>query len=528
MELSFTLDGSDVSVGLDEDLPQSLLHVLRRRLGITSAGDGCAPQGQCGSCTVLVDGTARVACVTPARRVAGRSVTTLDGLAPEVRDAWTAAFLEAGASQCGVCTPGIIVRLEALRSRTGELPTAPEVERALSAHLCRCTGWRSIVDAGVSVRIGSRPDPARDAAAASARASIEGGTLQRIDGDTVQGHTGAAADSVPPDALWALPRPDGGWEVRDSLPEARVAVGTVQGRRSTEEAQPPIAVPPGEWAFTLATCWVDPAAVEAEVSWCEPGGVPASPTGNGGAFGAKVDSPVTRAARELADEHGRPVVAVWRREDSIRHGAKRPPLAAGIRADGTGVVRVARTTGVAAAITAVAPGLTVEEVDLPGPPTSMALRAAGWAEAIALLAAVGGDGAAVRVDGDSVSVSVPGQGPVRVTPSGTPGGAVGSVLVEVDAGDPLDAVVLRSYCTGAVHMGLSWVTSESLAVDDDGDVLDLTIRSLGVLRAADTPQVEVVWRSTDGPAVPVSDAVFAATAAAVWRWRGLPPVWPTG
>jgi xanthine dehydrogenase small subunit len=528
MDLTFTLDGRDVTVDLDDDVPQSLLHVLRRRLGITSAGDGCAPQGQCGSCTVLIDGTARVACVTPARRVAGRSVTTLDGLSADVRDAWAATFLAAGASQCGVCTPGIIVRLEAVRARTGAAPTAAEVERALAAHLCRCTGWRSIVDAGVSVRIGDGPDPGRDATAASARATLEGRAPQRIDTDTVLGHTGAAADSVPADALWGLPDPRGGWTVRASLPEARVAVGTVQGRRTTEDAHPPLEPPPGEWAATLATCWVDPAAVEAEVSWCEPGGEPASPTGNGGAFGAKVDSPVTQAARRLADEHDRPVVAVWRREDSIRHGAKRPPLAAGIRADGTGVVRVARTPGVAAAIHSVAPGLAVEEVDVPGPPTSLALRAAGWAEAVALLAAVGGDGAAVHVEGDAVALTVPGQGPVRVTPSGARGGRIASVLVEVDAGEPLDVVVLRSYCVGAVHMGLSWVTSESLAVADDGEVLDLTIRSLGVLRAADTPSVEVVVGPAGGPPVPVSDAVFAATAAAVWRWRGLPPTWPVG
>src|SRR5205807_10551920 len=96
--LRFRLDGRDVEVADDGS---SLLAVLRERLGVTSAKDGCSPQGQCGCCTVLVDGSPRVACVTPARRVAGRDVTTIDGLAPEVRDAWADAFTACGASQCG-------------------------------------------------------------------------------------------------------------------------------------------------------------------------------------------------------------------------------------------------------------------------------------------------------------------------------------------------------------------------------------------------------------------------------------------
>ena len=77
------------------------------------------------------------------------------------------------------------------------------------------------------------------------------------------------------------------------------------------------------------------------------------------------------------------MVATYSREDVVRLGPKRPPVAAGVRADGTGIVRVARTPGIAAAIAAVAPGLVVEEVDVVGPPTSAALRGAGWVEAIA-------------------------------------------------------------------------------------------------------------------------------------------------
>ena len=107
--------------------------------------------------------------------------------------------------------------------------------------------------------------------------------------------------------------------------------------------------------------------------------------------------------------------------------------------------------------------------------------------------------------------------------------AAGLVQVEVDGGEVLDEVVVRSYCIGAVHMALGWVTSESLTVTADGEVADLTVRSLGVLRAADMPRVEVaVAAGSTGEARRVSDAVFAASAAAVWRLQGCPPVWPTG
>ncbi|MGH9153604.1 MAG: (2Fe-2S)-binding protein, partial [Acidimicrobiales bacterium] len=116
MLIRFRVDGRDVSVADDG---ASLLEVLRDRLGARSPKDGCAPQGQCGCCTVLVDGQPRVACVTPARRVGGRTVTTLDGFPDDERRAWAEAFTAAGASQCGFCTPGIVVRLAALAASGG-------------------------------------------------------------------------------------------------------------------------------------------------------------------------------------------------------------------------------------------------------------------------------------------------------------------------------------------------------------------------------------------------------------------------
>ena len=103
----------------------------------------------------------------------------------------------------------------------------------------------------------------------------------------------------------------------------------------------------------------------------------------------------------------------------------------------------------------------------------------------------------------------------------------GGIRVRVECGDPLDEVVLRSYCVGAAHMALGWVRTEGIAVDPAGVPQDLTIRSFGILRARDMPGVEVEVIASGGPPVAVSDAVFAAVAAAAWRADGYPPEWPT-
>jgi hypothetical protein len=167
---------------------------------------------------------------------------------------------------------------------------------------------------------------------------------------------------------------------------------------------------------------------------------------------------------------------------------------------------------VAAAINQVAPGLEVVEVDVTGPPTSGAARGAGWVEAVALLAAARGDVGVVRSpSGGRAEASVAG----------------GRIAVRVSCGEPLDEVMLRSYCIGAAHMALGWVTSESLSVDDDGVPHDLTIRSFGILRARDMPPVDVEIIDDGGPPLNGSDAVFAAVAAAVWLAQGAPPEWPT-
>jgi CO/xanthine dehydrogenase Mo-binding subunit len=190
-------------------------------------------------------------------------------------------------------------------------------------------------------------------------------------------------------------------------------------------------------------------------------------------------------------------------------------VAGGARPDGTGVLRVARTPGLADVVATVAPGLVLEPVDVAGPPTSVDLRAAGWAEASVLLAGARGSAAPV-ID------------PVRGSLAEAVVGDDGVVRVRVEAGEVLDEVVLRSYCTGAAHMALSWISSEGLAVDDAGEVHDLTIRSFGVLRAVDTPPIEIDVVPGTGLPVRASDAVFVAVAAAAWVHLGCPPDWPTG
>jgi xanthine dehydrogenase small subunit len=544
--VAFRVDGRPVCV---EDDTLSLLDALRERLGVRAPKDGCSPQGQCGCCTVWIDGVPRVSCVTPLRRVSGHEVTTTEGLPEELARRWADAFLSAGASQCGFCTPGIVLRLAALerRAATGGRIDEATIRTSLAAHLCRCTGWQSIVEAAgmvLGVPVGSkepkeqereqerRPAPmgagARDPLFSTWRAQIEGPTYQSSTRRTVLGAAGFADDTAPRRATVAALRADGSPAFAADLAEARRASGKIQGRNSPVPLRHPLCLPDGEWALALRTTWVEPAYLEPDASWCVPGGRPATPLANGGAFGGKRRSPVPAMARQLADQRGEPVRVVWSREDVVRRGPKRPPVALALREDGSGLLRVARTPrsigleDYEARARALAPRLAVQLVDVPGPPVSTDLRGAGWAEvliATTVLALRREGGAA---PGAPVELAAPGGGRARVAVS-----PEGPVDVEVWAGEVLDEVVLRSFCLGAVHQALGWVRSEGIALDDAGEVQDLTIRSYGVLPARDTPWVNVTLHKEDRWPVNGSDAVFAATAAAAWISDGLTPDWPT-
>ncbi|HEV3367650.1 MAG TPA: 2Fe-2S iron-sulfur cluster-binding protein [Acidimicrobiales bacterium] len=472
-------------------------------------------------------------------------MTTLDGLPDSERERWAEALVAAGGSQCGFCTPGIVMRLAALAPKplpsgsAGPAVTPERIDQALVAHLCRCTGWQTVREAALAALGGQAPagedrKPDRDLEQAARRAGLEGGVAQQVGASVVLGRAGFADDTCPPDALVAVPDGEGGYAVAESVVAARALAGKVQGRSSSLALGHPVSLPSGPWALTLRTGWVEPAYVEPDASWCAPGGSAASPCANGGAFGGKLYSPVMADARRLADEHRRPVRVLWSREDVVRLGPKRPPVAGGIDPEGSGVLRVGVPSGgvsedrwrrVAAAVAVVAPGLDLVPVPLSGPPISFDLRASVWAEAAVLAAcagAVGGPGVGARVD-VPVEVSAPsgGRAVARCRPDG-------SIDVGVDAGSVLDAVVLRSYCIGASHQALGWVRSEGIAVDDRGAVRDLTVRSFGIVQARAMPRVTVtVLPGSDGPAVNGSDAVFAAVAAARWLADGLPPEWPT-
>jgi len=540
--VQFSCDGLQVEV--DAAPGESLLSVLRERLGVTSPKDGCSPQGQCGCCTVLVDGEPRVACVTPATRVDGRVVTTADGLDPLMRERMAAQFVATGGSQCGFCTPGILVRLAAAEAR-GKTRRV-DLDRALAAHLCRCTGWQTIYEAnGEPVDEHGAP---RSADAGARRAELEGGVRQRVGAAIPLGAGGFADDAAPRDALVAVPLPPGSasasveavgmrWVVADSLLAARALAGQVQGRRTTVDAPPPLPIPAevaGE--VRLVTGWVEPAYLEPDASWCEPGGEPTSPLANGGAFGGKTFSPVARAAQELAGSTGRAVRVLYAREDVVRLGPKRPPIAATARyRDGVVHLRGAVAGAIDPFVTTIEWPYTLEEVGdwtsvaVPGPPTSSTLRAVGLAERAVLIEGaldvarvdrmlLARDERARRVVLDSCVAAGSGAlAGARVQLDDR--GRITRVTVRVAAGDPLDGVVLRSYVIGAAHMALGWVLSESIAVDPvTGEVHDLTIRSFGVLRAKDTPRIDVeIVDDSGAPRGAASDAVFAAVAAATWN-----------
>lgn len=124
----------------------TLLEALREIQGLTGTRRGCE-QGACGSCTVLVDGKAAMACLLPVETIVGAAVTTIEGLTPNVGlHPIQEAFLDGFATQCGFCTPGMIMATAALLAAKPD-PTRDDAARAISGNICRCTGYEAIVDA---------------------------------------------------------------------------------------------------------------------------------------------------------------------------------------------------------------------------------------------------------------------------------------------------------------------------------------------------------------------------------------------
>ena len=153
MRIEFTLNGERVAV---EATPMArLLDVLREDLRLTGSKEGCG-EGECGACTVLIDGRAVNSCLVPAVQVAGATVVSVEGLGTDERlHPVQQAFLDHGGVQCGICTPGFLVAAAELLERDPH-PTAPAVREALAGNLCRCTGYQKIVDAVVHA-MGNEP-----------------------------------------------------------------------------------------------------------------------------------------------------------------------------------------------------------------------------------------------------------------------------------------------------------------------------------------------------------------------------------
>ena len=145
MKIALTLNGTPCEADTP-DACESLLTFLRERLGMPGAKGACE-QGECGSCSVYLDGVLVCSCLVAAGQAEGCRVVTVEGLAHDGRlDPVQAAFLEAGAVQCGFCTPGLIVATHDLLRRTPD-PADPEIREALAGNLCRCTGYEKILDA---------------------------------------------------------------------------------------------------------------------------------------------------------------------------------------------------------------------------------------------------------------------------------------------------------------------------------------------------------------------------------------------
>jgi len=144
MSLRFTING--VNREVETHPMRRLLDVLREDLRLTGTKEGCG-EGECGACSVIVDGEVINSCLVPVCQVQGSSIITVEGLARDGRlDPLQRAFLECGGAQCGICTPGMLIAARALLDVNAR-PTRDEIKEAIAGNLCRCTGYTRIIEA---------------------------------------------------------------------------------------------------------------------------------------------------------------------------------------------------------------------------------------------------------------------------------------------------------------------------------------------------------------------------------------------
>ncbi|MPM41692.1 hypothetical protein SDC9_88348 [bioreactor metagenome] len=213
----FTVNGTTVSVTED----QSLLVFLRETLGLTSVKNGCS-EGVCGTCTVLVDGRASRACVLRTSRLEGKSILTCEGLSLREQAVYGYAFAETGAVQCGFCTPGMVMAAKGLLD-VSPCPSRAEVKKALRGNLCRCTGYKKIIDA---VILSGQLLESGEPLSAPVFTGQIGESLHRVDAVTKALGTAGYVDDLQPEGLVF------GSAVRAAHPRARVCSIDVSAARA--------------------------------------------------------------------------------------------------------------------------------------------------------------------------------------------------------------------------------------------------------------------------------------------------------
>jgi aerobic carbon-monoxide dehydrogenase small subunit len=153
VKINFTLNGANISMEVPAD--RRAVDLLREDLGLTGTKEGCGA-GDCGACTILVNGESRLSCLMSAAQLQDKDIVTIEGLAPGPDlSLLQAAFVEAGAVQCGFCTPGMLLAAADLLRRN-PLPSRDEIRQGLAGNLCRCTGYQKIVDAVEQAVVGMK------------------------------------------------------------------------------------------------------------------------------------------------------------------------------------------------------------------------------------------------------------------------------------------------------------------------------------------------------------------------------------